>query len=324
MQLGQVEVRRKRANKALGGIMIPDFQKIMLPVLKSLADDQIKNSIDFRQYIVGKFNVTEEEQKIKTPSGKQLLLYNRIAWAVVYLKMADLIKNVERGKYKITELGISVLANPPEEINIALLKTFPKFNLNRNPQNQPDEENNLVVANEEPSEKTPDELIESGINQINTELSNSLLEQINNLSPYFFEELVVDLLLKMGYGGNDISSGEVTSKSNDEGIDGIIREDRLGLDKIYIQAKKWTANKIDRPEIQKFVGALEGKRAKKGIFITTSSFQKTAIEYASNVDASVVLIDGSLLTKLMIEYELGVTVENIYKVKKMDIDYFTE
>ncbi len=303
--------------------MIPDFQKIMLPLLKSLSDGNVKNSNDFRSYIVKEFEITEEEQKIKTPSGKQLLLYNRIAWAITYLRMAELIKNSERGKYILSDLGRDVLKKPPVEITITFLKKFPKFNLNRNP-NQDEsikEENTIDTA--DTLGKTPEELIEAGISQINNELSSSIMNQIKDSSPYFFEQLVIDLLLKMGYGGSDIESGEVTSKSADEGIDGIIKEDILGLDKIYIQAKRWN-NNVDRPEIQKFVGALHGKRAKKGIFITTSNFSKKAIEYASSLDVSVVLIDGTKLTSLMIEYELGVTVKNVYKVKKIDSDYFLE
>lgn len=169
-------------------------------------------------------------------------------------------------------------------------------------------------------------ITEEGHKRINQELSKILLQNIENASPYKFEEIVVELLIKMGYGDSDFNNGEVTSKSGDEGIDGIIKEDKLGLDKIYVQAKRWKKeNKIGRPEIQKFVGALDGQKAKKGIFITTASFSQEAINYANNTsNATVILIDGQKLTDLMIEYEAGVTVKDTIKICKIDTDFFTE
>jgi restriction system protein len=298
--------------------MIPDFQSTMLPLLSTFNGDQIKEAKELRDLMINHFTITEEEQKVQTPSGKQLLFYNRIAWAISYLKMAELIITTERGKYKLSDLGKNILKNPPEKITIKFLNTLPNFSINRNPN-----KDKHISEDDEVIDKTPDELIEIGISQINNDLSNILISQIKKCSPYFFEQIVMDLLLKMGYGGSDINNGEVTSKSGDEGIDGIIKEDKLGLDKIYIQAKKWE-NTIGRPEIQKFVGALHGKRAKKGIFITTSNFSKEAIEYANNLEVVVVLIDGNKLTNLMIDNELGVTVKEIYKIRKIDSDYFIE
>lgn len=271
--------------------------------------------------MISHFDITEEEQKERTPSGKQLLYYNRVAWAITYLKMGELIESPERGKYKITELGKTVLKNPPEKISISFLKTLPNFEKNRNPNKQ--EIDFKKTDDDDISDKTPDELIEIGYTQINNELSNLLMDYIKNSSPYFFEQLVLDLLLSIGYGGSDIESGVLTSRGSDEGIDGIIKEDKLGLDKIYIQAKKWE-HTVGRPEIQKFVGALQGKRAKKGIFITISNFSKEAVEYIKNIDISIVLIDGIKLTSLMIENDIGVTIKDIYKIRKIDIDYFTE
>jgi len=301
--------------------MIPDFQSTMLPLLQSLKDDNIRDSKELRENMINHFKITDEEQKIKTPNGKQFLFYNRVAWAISYLKMGELIITPERGKYKISDFGKKTLENPPDRISIKFLKTIPNFSNNRNP----NREKNIVHEEDEDEiiDKTPDELIELGVSQINNELSNLLITQIKNCSSYYFEQVVIDLLLKMGYGGSDIDNGEVTSKSGDEGIDGIIKEDKLGLDKIYIQAKKWE-NTVGRPEIQKFVGALHGKRAKKGIFITTSNFTKEAIEYANNLDVVVVLIDGHKLTNLMIENDLGVAVKNTYKIRKIDSDYFIE
>ena len=298
--------------------MIPDFQSIMLPLLESFKEGEIKSSKELRLDMINYFNITEEEQKEKIPSGKQFVHYNRIAWAISYLKMAELIFSPKRGSYRITEEGINVLKSPPEKITISFLKQFGNFSKNRNP-----ERDESIEQDEKITEKTPDELIEIGHKQIKNELSLQLLNQIKNGSPYFFEKLVLDLLLKMGYGGSEIDNGELTQKGSDEGIDGITKEDRLGLDKIYIQAKKWE-NNVGRPEIQKFVGALQGKRAKKGIFITTSTFSKDAYDYAQNLDVAVILIDGKKLAEYMIETELGVTLRQNYKIFDIESDYFIE
>lgn len=296
--------------------MIPDFQSIMLPLLKSFKESEIKSSKELRFNMVNHFNITEEEQKEKVPSGKQFTYSNRIAWAISYLKMAELIFSPKRGSYRLTEEGVNVLKNPPEKITISFLKQFENFSKNRNP-----ERDESIEQDEQITEKTPDELIEIGYKQIKNGLSLQLLNQIKDDSPDFFEKLVLDLLLKMGYGGSETDSGELTQKGSDEGIDGIIKEDRLGLDKIYIQAKKWE-NNVGRPEIQKFVGALQGKRAKKGIFITTSTFSKDAYDYAQNLDVAVILIDGKKLAEYMIENELGVTLKQNYKIFNIDSDYF--
>ena len=242
--------------------MIPDFQSAMLPILSKMKDERIYDSAMIRNIAVEHFNISEEEKQVKTPNGKQLLYYNRIAWSISYLRTGGLIESPERGKYQISDLGKIVLNNPPEKITIKFLK---EINPNKN---LFEKEENSQEQNEDDKEKTPDELIEEGHKRINQELSKILLQNIENASPYKFEEIVVELLIKMGYGGSDFNNGEVTSKSGDEGIDGIIKEDKLGLDKIYVQAKRWKKEtKIGRPEIQKFVGALDGQRAKKGIFL---------------------------------------------------------
>jgi restriction system protein len=297
--------------------MIPDFQTIMLPLLKAFQNGKEKTSKELREEMVSHFNISEDEQKEKIPSGKQPLYYNRVAWAIAYLKMADLISSPLRAVYEITEEGKKVLENPPEKITINFLKQFDSFSKNRNPEKETDLDDNKIV------EKTPDELIEIGYKQVKNELSLQILNQIRECSPYFFEKLVLDLLIKMGYGGSEMANGEVTPKGSDEGIDGIIKEDKLGLDKIYIQAKKWEGC-VGRPEIQKFVGALQGKRAKKGIFITMSTFSKEALEYAENLDVAVILIDGKKLANYMIENELGVSLKQSYKIYNVDTDYFIE
>jgi restriction system protein len=295
----------------------------MLPALKVFDDDKIITTKDIIGKMVLHFNISEEEQKEKIPSGRAFLYYNRIAWAITYLKMGGLIESPQRSKYILTQRGKDLLKNPPEKISISFLKQYPDFKENRNPSKFTNKTKDIEEEDDDVTSKTPDELIEIGVSQINNELSKDLMNYIKNSTPYFFEQLVLDLLISIGYGGADTDNSQLTPRGSDEGIDGIIKEDKLGLDKIYIQAKKWE-NTVGRPEIQKFVGALQGKRAKKGIFITTSNFSKEALEYASNLDISVVLIDGITLTNLMIENDLGVSVKYTYKIKKIDTDYFEE
>lgn len=300
--------------------MIPDFQLAMLPLLQRMKDGNVYDSILLRKHAIEYFNITNDEQLQRTPNGKQVLFYNRLAWSISYLRTGGLITSPERGKYKITELGLSVVKNPPEKITIKYLK-----DINPNKNNEIIEKEISVISNDQQIQ-TPDEMIEEGYKRIHFELSRLLLKTLEEVSPYKFEDIVVDLLIKMGYGGSDFENGEVTQKSGDEGIDGIIKEDKLGLDKIYVQAKRWKKEtKIGRPEIQKFVGALDGQRAKKGIFITTAFFTKEAHEYANNTsNATIVLIDGEKLANLMIEYEAGITIKDTIKIGKIDTDYFVE
>lgn len=302
--------------------MIPDFQTAMLPILNKMQDEKVYDSTMIRSIAIDYFKITDEEKEQKTPNGKQLLYYNRIAWSISYLRTGGLIESPDRGKYVITNLGKKVLENPPDRITIKFLKDInPDKNLFDREKTKDKED-----ESETEDDKTPDEMIEEGHKRINQELSKILLKNIEEASPYKFEEIVVNLLIKMGYGDSDFNNGEVTSKSGDEGIDGIIKEDKLGLDKIYVQAKRWKKEtKVGRPEIQKFVGALDGQRAKKGIFITTASFSQEAVNYANNTsNATVILIDGEKLTDLMIEYEAGVTIKDTIKICKIDTDYFLE
>jgi restriction system protein len=299
--------------------MIPDFQSLMLPVLDIIGRNAEMTVVAIREAMVKHFNISKEEQGQMTPSGQQSIYYNRIAWSVSYLKMAELIYSPQRGIYKITDLGKNILQNPPERITISFLEQFENFNKNRNPEKS--KKSSIDTNEQEISVKTPDELFELGYTQIINNLKNQLKQKLNECDPFFFEQIVLDILLKMGYGGYEYGRGELTKKTSDEGIDGIINEDKLGLDKIYIQAKKWERS-VGRPEIQRFVGALQGKRAKKGVFITTSEFSKDAYEYVKNLDISVVLIDGEKLSQYMVEYELGVTLKHNYKIYSIDNDYF--
>ncbi len=243
---------------------------------------------------------------------------------MTYLKNAKTIENVKRGHYQITERG-KRLFEQNTSITDETLKQYPEFieyltKSNKNKGKKSVKGTNNINSDDK---GTPLEIIENNFYKINTELSSELIETIKKTSPEFFENLVIDLLLKMGYGGSREDAGEAIGRVGDEGIDGIIKEDLLGLDNIYIQAKRWN-NTVQRPEIQKFVGALSGKNANKGVFITTSKFSKKAIEYAKNVNFTIILIDGNKLTNLMIEHNVGVSTQSIYEIKKVDFDYFYE
>jgi restriction system protein len=293
----------------------------MLPILEFIGKNDDVSMKILKEGMIKRFNITNEEQEQKTSNGKQFTYYNRIAWAISYLRMAGLIFYPQKGIYKISDQGKNVLKNPPDKISITYLKQFDGFTKNRYPVKT--KKANIDDTEQEITEKTPDELFELSYTQIVNNLKEQLKQKINECNSYFFEQIVLDLLLKMGYGGSENDSGELTQKSNDEGIDGIIKEDKLGLDKIYIQAKKWEKS-VGRPEIQKFVGALHGKRAKKGVFITTSEFSKDAYDYANNLDVAVILIDGEKLSQYMVENELGISLKHNYKIYSIDNDYFEE
>ena len=302
---------------------IPDFQSIMLPLLKILADGKVYKYREIIEALVREFQVTEAERKEMLPSGQQEIFANRVGWAKTYLKKAGLIDSPQRATFVISEKGKEILSQNPARIDAKFLRQFPEFQeFNRvNKQNETITlESNLSTSDQE---QNPEELLENSYQEIRQALATDLLSILRKLSPDAFEKLVVELLVKMGYGGSIRDAGKAVGKSGDQGIDGIIKEDRLGLDIIYIQAKRWADNNaVGRPEIQKFVGALAGQGAKKGIFITTSYFTQEALEYAPRNEIKIVLIDGEELSQLMIDYNLGVSTQKIYEIKRIDHDYF--
>lgn len=300
---------------------IPDFQSLMLPLLSLANDGEIWTLANARQRLAFLFALSEEEIGELLPSGRQRRFDNRVAWAKVYLEQAGFLISPKRGKYQITSEGKAFLTTNPIKITIASLSQSEKFRTFRTASKSNKIEQEVIISTE--VAETPEELLEQSYQSIQEELTASLLSQVKQCSPGFFENLVVELLLKMGYGRNRIEAGKAIGKSGDEGIDGIISEDRLGLEAIYIQAKRWTGC-VGRPEIQKFVGALHGKRARKGVFITTGNFSIDAREYVSHIDPRVVLIDGVQLSEYMIEHNLGVSVKAQYEIKRIDTDFFTE
>ncbi|MBX3252899.1 MAG: restriction endonuclease [Chitinophagaceae bacterium] len=300
---------------------IPDYQTVMLPLLQLLSDDTEHSMKDIVPTLGKRFKLTEDEMSILLPSGGSLLFASRVGWARTYLKKAGLVDSPKRAVLVITERGKKVLREKPSKIDNQLLRRFPEFVEFQNFKKETSESPNQTQANEQ----TPEEVVDFAYQNIRQSLAQELIDTVRRLSPAAFERLVVELLVKMGYGGSIQDAGKAVGKTNDEGIDGTIKEDKLGLDIIYIQAKRWQAgNIVGRPELHKFVGALAGQGAKKGIFITTSSFSKEALNYAPKNETKIVLIDGVQLAQLMIDYNLGVSVQRTYEIKRLDNDYFEE
>jgi restriction system protein len=302
---------------------IPDFQKIMLPLMKFTADNKEHSLRETIEYLATTFNLTPDERQELLPSGTQAIFDNRVSWAKTHMLKAGLLESPRRSIFKITRRGQQVLGQNPAQINTNLLRQFPEYLEFIRPSNNR-EEQDTVNEQIDNSQATPEEILEGSYQKIRRTLAQELLLKIKASPPAFFERLVVELLVKMGYGGSIKDAGRATRLTNDEGIDGIIKEDKLGLDFIYIQAKRWENQAVGRPDIQSFVGALDGQRANKGIFITTSRFSDTATEYVKTITKKVILIDGEQLADYMIEYGLGVSTFATYELKKIDNDYFGE
>lgn len=299
---------------------IPDFQAIMRPLLQQLADDKEHTLSDLQNALTEEFGLTSEEVRQRLPSGRQTVINNRIGWARTYLSKAGLLEIPRRGAARITELGHQALAECPERVDVKYLKRFEEFRHFHSHKPETRDNSNETSGGEE---VTPEEQLAEAHQTLNQSLADELLNTIKGASPGFFEQVVVDLMLAMGYGGSRKEAGQATQATNDDGIDGIIKEDRLGLDTVYLQAKRWQ-NTVHRPEIDKFIGSLTRNRARKGVFITTSEFSAGALEAVRNLDMKVVLIDGQQLAELMIEHNLGVTRKEVYEVKQIDSDYFSE
>jgi restriction system protein len=301
---------------------IPDYQSLMLPLLSFAADGEEHSVREAREHLAANLGLSDEERKELLPSGRQPVFDNRVAWAKTYLQQAGLLASPRRAHFQITERGRQVFAEKPAAIDTKLLDRFAEFVEFRTSGRKNGDEA-TVATGESFQTATPEEMLESAHQRIRGDLAAELLKRVQAETPAFFERLVVELLVRMGYGGSRKEAGKALGRSGDEGIDGIINEDRLGLDTIYLQAKRWDGT-VGRPDIQKFVGALHGKRARKGVFITTSSYSGEARDYVSNIDPKVVLIDGAELSELMIDFGLGVTTTATYEVKRVDSDYFGE
>ena len=307
--------------------MVPKFEDFFYPCLNLLSDGNIYTQKILRECMINHFKLTETDANILIKSGRKTKVSDRISWTISYFMQAGLIDTPQRGTYKISKFGRKFLAEHKygfSKTDLLAIPAFAKFANNKQKSNikpiidTTDEEENMV------QESTPTELIEKAYSQINNTLAKDLLSKVLEMSPIFFEKLVVELLVKMGYGGSFEDAASVTQYSHDEGIDGVIKEDKLGLDTIYIQAKRWDKGSVGSKDIQAFVGAIDMKHASKGVFITTSSFTENAKKCAKEVKSKIVLIDGEQLCKYMIEYNLGVSTRQLYESKQIDRDYVEE
>jgi len=300
---------------------IPDFQSFMLPLLKFASDGKEHSQSEASEALSHHFSITESDRREMLPSGRQTRFNNRVAWANVYLRKSGFLESTRRGRFKITERGQEILRSNPARIDVKfLLKNGDaEFREFHRPSKQEDN-------HEEPSIetiRTPREIMDAGYQEMRRDLSQEILKRIKGSSPRFFEHLVVELLVAMGYGGSRKDAGEAVGQSGDGGVDGIIKEDRLGLDVIYLQAKRWEGT-VGRPTVQAFAGSLEGHRARKGVLITTSQFSPDALDYVTRIEKKIVLIDGDELAKLMIDFGIGVAADATYEIKRLDTDYFEE
>jgi restriction system protein len=300
---------------------VPDFQSFFRPLLLVAADGEEHSLKEAREKIATEFRLNKEDMGELLPSGNQTKFDNRVAWAKSYFVQAKVLESPRRAYFKITDRGRQLLSQGHKHIDIKILSQYPEFIEFHAPSKQ--SKAILPSHQEAVSIETPEEILQKAYQNIRKDLAGEILERIKLNSPSFFEKLVVDLMVVMGYGGSRAEAGKSVGQSGDEGIDGIIKEDMLGLDVIYLQAKRWEGT-VGRPEIQKFVGALHGKRAKKGVFITTGRFSVEAYEYVCNIDPKVILIDGNVLAEYMIDFNLGTSQAVTYEIKRVDIDYFTE
>lgn len=305
---------------------IPDYQTVMLPLLRLTADNREHRFRDAVEQLASEFRLSDEERAQILPSGASTVFNSRVGWARTYLKQAGLLASSKRGIFQITDDGRALLAQRPEKIDVTLLNRYSAFRdfVSRR-RDSNDADNGPRVTAEAPkeqaTEETPEEALAAAYAKLRRNLETEVLDIVKASSASFFERLVIDLLVAMGYGGSRQDAGRAIGRSRDEGIDGIIKEDKLGLDAIYIQAKRWDGT-VGRPEIQKFAGALQGQRATKGVFITTSQFSHDAEDYASAITSKIILIDGEELARLMVDHNVGVTAIGVYELKRIDSDYF--
>ena len=302
---------------------IPDFQTLMRPLLELHGDGKEHLNRDLVNTLADQFSLSEEERREMLPSGRAKMFDNRVGWAKTYISTAGLIEAPRRAVSIITEKGKQALIDHPRAINLRVLA-------NLNGTKSAREKKRVVDLGMEPprgvdveSHETPEESFENAYLKLRSDVEREIIAKILANPPEFLERVIIDLVVKMGYGGNRKDAGEAIGRSGDEGIDGIIKEDPLGLDIIYLQAKRYEGT-VGRPDVQKFAGALQGQRAKKGIFITTSTYSKEAKDFASKIDTKIILIDGPMLAKLMFDHGVGVSVNTVYEVKKIDTDYFDE
>jgi restriction system protein len=307
-------------------VTIPDYQTLMLPLLRLAADGADHKVRDAVEQLAVQFSLTADERSELLPSGTAPTFDNRVGWARTYLKQAGLLSSPKRGFFRIAEAGKTLLAKNPQRVDVQLLDQYAQFRAFRTRRREGTTEpvpqqTALTVEVDLAPDLTPEDQLASAYRRLRKDLEFDLLEQVKASSPAFFEQLVIDLLVAMGYGGSRQDAGRAIGKTGDGGIDGIIKEDKLGLDVIYVQAKRWDGT-VGRPEVQKFAGALQGHRASKGVFITTSSYSREALDYVNLINTKIILISGEELTRMMVDHNVGVSTVGMYELKKIDADYF--
>lgn len=304
---------------------MPTYQDAMRPILAALSDGKERARRSFAEIVADHFELSPEERAQLLPSGKGLVVRSRAGWALTYLKQAGLVSLPKRGWYVITDDGRAALKSNPARIDVKTLMQYESFRLfhARSRSDDSGNDGDEVDGEELVPSIPPDEELERAYTRLRESVEVELLNTIKGVTPAFFEQLVIDLLVRMGYGGNRAEAARAIGGTGDGGIDGVIDEDRLGLDSIYVQAKRWQ-DSVGRPEIQKFAGALQGQRATKGIFITTATFSKDAVEYAARIGTRIVLVDGKRLASLMFEYDVGISPKRSFVVKDIDGDYFED
>ena len=300
---------------------VPGFQEFMLPLLQITSDGNEYTYESVREPLARHLRLSDADRREMLPSGRKTRLEDRVGWAQTYLRKARLLDSPRRGIFRITERGREVLRERPPRLDIAYLSRFPEIQEFRHSESQRQQKGGQGEQDVQDLEQTPQETLEGSYQNLRKVLAQELLQRVKEGTPAFFEQLVVDLLLAMGYGGSRRDAGEAIGASGDGGIDGIIKEDRLGLDVIYMQAKRWEST-VGRPQVQGFAGSLEGQRARKGVFITTSQFSSDARAYVERIEKKIVLIDGEQLAQLMIDHGVGVADIASYTVKRVDLDYF--
>ncbi len=305
---------------------VPDYQSLMLPLLRfARQENEEISTAEAVEVLAQELGLSDDDLKEMLPSGVQPTFMNRVGWAATYMKKAGLLEPTRRGFYQITDRGRELLDEKPEKIDVKLLRRYPEFlefeslkgTRSKDKSTKHDSELDLEGA-------TPSEALERAYENLRSELAQEILDKLKKTTPSYFEKIVVELLVKMGYGGSRTDAGRAIGRTGDGGIDGIIKEDKLGLDVVYIQAKRWDTNSVGRPEVMQFAGALQAQHAAKGIFITTSRFTEDARAYVAQIGSKIVLIDGPQLADLMIDHDVGVSTVSVYPVKRIDSDYFDE
>ena len=304
---------------------IPDFQSLMLPALEALSDGAEKPVSEIRNHIAEAQGLTPEDMRELLPSGRQPVFVNRVSWALIHLSRAGLSERVRRSVWRLTTEGEKLLANEPRRIDMNYLRNYPAYVAWRTGKNTPPPSEDAALMPPDDSANTPEEELERVVQQLCDELEADVLVRVREAPPAFLEQVVVDLLIAMGYGKGDAAMGQVTGRSGDGGIDGKIREDALGLDEVYVQAKKYAdGNTVGEGEIRNFAGAIDAAGTTKGVFVTTSGFTSSAKDYVARSPKRIVLIDGEELARLMVVHSIGVRTRIRHEIKRIDEDYFDQ